>query len=74
MVSLWLICKNTTQPFVTNLIIMMILSCIGAVLTVYSNMHIDDPPPEGYYFILLQGTAGWMRDGLFNISHWIFAY
>jgi len=75
-VSLKVILKETSMPFVTTVIILMIVSNVGAFLIIPSNMWLSkDPlPPGGYYACILQTVSGLMRDLGFNIGHWMFAY
>lgn len=74
--SLHVIRKNSDVPFVSQLIILMIISNVGAILMVWSNTIVtkQDPPSYVYYFVVLQALAGLMRDGCFNVAHWQFAY
>lgn len=54
---------------------MMIISTAASPFVILSNVHIDkDFPPKVYYYIILQGVSALLRDGMFNISHWMFAY
>ena len=72
--ALYIVCKSEKQTFVTKLIIMMIISCVGALLVMYANINLGADPPFVFYVIIIQGIGGEMRDVMFNVSHWIFAY
>lgn len=75
-VSLYLICKDIKLPFVVNIIILLILSNVAAVVVVYTNIEITkDPwPTYIYWIVFLQAFMSLVRDGCFNIGHWMFAY
>lgn len=40
-VSLWLICRDVKVPFVINILILLILSNVGAVLEIVANLGVD---------------------------------
>jgi hypothetical protein len=53
--SLYLIVKDSKVPFVINIIILMILSNIGAILVIPSNMQLakDPYPPHEVYWVFI---------------------
>ena len=73
-VALWVITKHGSNSFAKNIIIMMIISCIGADIVMWANLNIESEPPFAYYVIVVQGVGGIMRDCMFNVSHWLFAF
>lgn len=73
----WLIVrKNTEDPWVIKLIILMVLSCLGGVGVTIGNLGlVADPPPDHImFYVYLQAISGFIRDTGFNVSHWMFAY
>lgn len=73
-VALWVITKHGSNSFVRKLIIMMIISCIGAEIVSWANGNLDTDTPFVYYVYIIQAIGGCMRDCMFNVSHWLFAF
>lgn len=71
-VSLWLITRTTKQPFVTYIVILLILSNIGSVGVIWCNLELDYNTNYKPY-ILPQSGFGLLRDTCFNVGHWWFA-
>lgn len=74
--SLYLICLRTQMPFVVNIIILLIFSNVAGVVIIYCNIQVTKQPyPKDIYWILfLQALMTLIRDGTFNIGHWMFSY
>ena len=55
----------------------MIVSNLGAILMIWANVIVTDdslPEQKKLTFCYVQFLAGLMRDGCFNIAHWVFAF
>lgn len=74
--SLYLILQDTKVPFVTSIIILLIISNVGAVAVVWANINLSkDPEPVHVVdWVFIQSIAGLARDLCFNWGHWWFAY
>jgi hypothetical protein len=79
-VALRMIRENTECKFVSKLVVLMIISNVGAALMIPCNNIVVKKgeltviPKWVLWFVLLQFIAGMMRDVSFNISHWVFSY
>ena len=75
-ISLYLIYMKIQLPFLMKIMILLILSNVAALVVIWTNIGLTkDPFPGDIYWILfLQAFMTFIRDGCFNIGHWIFSY